>query len=30
MGSLGVDPGSFSWAKGAVGVVHRVRGTGGF
>ncbi|KAJ0424387.1 hypothetical protein BJY00DRAFT_276564 [Aspergillus carlsbadensis] len=30
VGSLGVDPGSFSWAKGAVGVVHRVRGTGGF
>ncbi|KAL2839945.1 hypothetical protein BJY01DRAFT_250211 [Aspergillus pseudoustus] len=30
LGSLGVDPGNFSWAKGAVGVVQRVRGTGGF
>ncbi|KAL4808296.1 hypothetical protein BDV18DRAFT_98068 [Aspergillus unguis] len=29
-GSLGLDPGRFSWAKGAVGVVQRVRGTGGF
>ncbi|RDW65924.1 IQ calmodulin-binding motif protein [Aspergillus mulundensis] len=29
-GSIGLDPGRFSWAKGAVGVVHRVRGTGGF
>ncbi|KAL3455359.1 hypothetical protein BJX64DRAFT_282124 [Aspergillus heterothallicus] len=30
LGSLGVNPGSFSWAKGAVGVIQRVRGTGGF
>ncbi|KAL6232585.1 hypothetical protein BDW75DRAFT_217392 [Aspergillus navahoensis] len=29
-GSIGLDPGRFSWAKGAVGVVNRVRGTGGF
>ncbi|KAL4779740.1 hypothetical protein BJX76DRAFT_339963 [Aspergillus varians] len=29
-GSIGLDPGRFSWAKGAVGVVQRVRGTGGF
>ncbi|KAL4798605.1 hypothetical protein BDV19DRAFT_356564 [Aspergillus venezuelensis] len=29
-GSLGLDPGKFSWARGAVGVVQRVRGTGGF
>ncbi|KAL2823875.1 hypothetical protein BDW59DRAFT_180433 [Aspergillus cavernicola] len=29
-GSLGIDPGKLSWAKGAVGVVHRVRGTGEF
>ncbi|KAL4913655.1 hypothetical protein BDW62DRAFT_220540 [Aspergillus aurantiobrunneus] len=29
-GSLGLDPGRFSWARGAVGVVHRVRGNGGF
>ncbi|KAL4742519.1 hypothetical protein BDV11DRAFT_202617 [Aspergillus similis] len=26
-GSIGLDPGRFAWAKGAVGVVHRVRGT---
>ncbi|KAL5049022.1 hypothetical protein BDW71DRAFT_177025 [Aspergillus fruticulosus] len=29
-GSIGLDPGRFSWAKGAVGVVNRVRGMGGF
>ncbi|KAL5337946.1 hypothetical protein BJX70DRAFT_220708 [Aspergillus crustosus] len=29
-GSLGLDPGKFSWARGAVGIVQRVRGTGGF
>ena len=29
-GALGLDPGKFSWARGAVGVVQRVRGTGGF
>ncbi|KKK19065.1 hypothetical protein ARAM_006082 [Aspergillus rambellii] len=29
-GSLGTDPGKFSWAKGAIGAVQRVRGVGGF
>jgi phosphatidylserine/phosphatidylglycerophosphate/cardiolipin synthase-like enzyme len=29
-GSIGIDPGSFSWAKGVVGAVKRVRGVGGF
>ena len=29
-GSIGVDPGKFSWAKGIVGAVQRVRGAGGF
>ncbi|KAL4881979.1 hypothetical protein BJY04DRAFT_227454 [Aspergillus karnatakaensis] len=29
-GALGMDPGRFSWARGAVGAVQRVRGTGGF
>ncbi|KAL3470020.1 hypothetical protein BJX99DRAFT_264619 [Aspergillus californicus] len=29
-GSIGIEPGRFSWAKGAVGVVNRARGTGGF
>ncbi|PYH94204.1 phospholipase D active site motif protein [Aspergillus ellipticus CBS 707.79] len=28
--SIGIDPGHFSWAKGAVGAVQRVRGAGGF
>ncbi|KAG9242849.1 iq calmodulin-binding motif protein [Calycina marina] len=27
---IGVDPGRFSWAKGFVGAVNRVRGTGDF
>jgi phosphatidylserine/phosphatidylglycerophosphate/cardiolipin synthase-like enzyme len=27
---IGVDPGRFSWVKGVVGAVNRVRGTGGF
>jgi phosphatidylserine/phosphatidylglycerophosphate/cardiolipin synthase-like enzyme len=27
---IGVDPGKFSWAKGFMGAVNRVRGTGGF
>lgn len=27
---IGVDPGRFSWAKGIVGAVNRVRGTGDF
>jgi phosphatidylserine/phosphatidylglycerophosphate/cardiolipin synthase-like enzyme len=29
-GAMGVDPGRFSWAKGIVGAVKRVQGTGGF
>ncbi|OAA66761.1 IQ calmodulin-binding motif protein [Niveomyces insectorum RCEF 264] len=29
-GTLGVDPGPFSWAKGIVGAIERVRGVGGF
>lgn len=29
-GSMGVDPGRFSWAKGLVGAVRRVQGKGGF
>jgi len=29
-GAIGVDPGKFSWAKGVVGAVQRVRGAGGF
>ena len=29
-GSIGVDPGGFSPAKGMVGEVNRMRGTGGF
>ena len=29
-GAMGVDPGRFSWAKGMVGAVKRVKGTGGF
>ncbi|KAJ3016279.1 hypothetical protein HKX48_004126 [Thoreauomyces humboldtii] len=29
-GSIGTDPGRFSWAKGLMGAVARVRGTGGF
>ncbi|KAE8149782.1 hypothetical protein BDV25DRAFT_155747 [Aspergillus avenaceus] len=29
-GSIGVNPGHFSWAKGVVGAVQRVRGAGGF
>lgn len=29
-GSIGVDPGRFSWAKGIIGAVQRVRGAGGF
>ncbi|KAI1853147.1 hypothetical protein JX266_001853 [Neoarthrinium moseri] len=29
-GATGVDPGHFSWAKGLVGAVKRVKGTGGF
>jgi phosphatidylserine/phosphatidylglycerophosphate/cardiolipin synthase-like enzyme len=29
-GVIGIDPGSFSWAKGIVGAVKRVQGTGGF
>lgn len=27
---IGVDPGKFSWMKGVMGAVNRVRGTGGF
>ncbi|OJJ76242.1 hypothetical protein ASPBRDRAFT_192399 [Aspergillus brasiliensis CBS 101740] len=30
VGSIGIDPGRFSWARGAVGAVQRVRGAGGF
>jgi len=29
-GALGTDVGKFSWAKGVVGAVNRVRGAGGF
>ncbi|CAL5871539.1 uncharacterized protein PFLUO_LOCUS5792 [Penicillium psychrofluorescens] len=29
-GSIGTDPGHFSWARGIVGAVQRVRGAGGF
>ncbi|KAJ5776625.1 uncharacterized protein N7511_001636 [Penicillium nucicola] len=29
-GSIGTNPGRFSWAKGVVGAVQRVRGVGGF
>lgn len=29
-GAIGVDPGKFSWAKGMIGAVQRVRGAGGF
>ncbi|KAK0715242.1 hypothetical protein B0H67DRAFT_237017 [Lasiosphaeris hirsuta] len=29
-GVIGVDPGKFSWAKGFVGAIKRVRGLGGF
>lgn len=29
-GSMGAVRGRFSWAKGAVGAVQRVRGVGGF
>ena len=29
-GAIGKDPGHFSWAKGIVGAVQRVRGVGGF
>ncbi|KAI0132618.1 hypothetical protein BJ170DRAFT_255175 [Xylariales sp. AK1849] len=29
-GAMGIDPGKFSWAKGLVGAVKRVQGTGGF
>ncbi|THX14416.1 hypothetical protein D6D17_03261 [Aureobasidium pullulans] len=29
-GAIGVDAGKFSWAKGVVGAVQRVRGAGGF
>lgn len=29
-GVIGVDPGRFSWVRGVVGAVNRVRGTGGF
>lgn len=29
-GSIGIDPGRFSWAKGVIGAVNRVRGVGGF
>lgn len=29
-GAIGVDPGRFSWMRGVVGAVKRVRGTGGF
>jgi phosphatidylserine/phosphatidylglycerophosphate/cardiolipin synthase-like enzyme len=27
---IGVNPGKFSWAKGFIGAIDRVRGTGGF
>lgn len=29
-GSIGINPGRFSWVKGIVGAVQRVRGAGGF
>ncbi|OOQ82719.1 phospholipase D active site protein motif protein [Penicillium brasilianum] len=29
-GSIGIDPGRFSWARGVIGAVKRVRGVGGF
>ena len=29
-GAIGKDPGHFSWAKGMMGAVQRVRGEGGF
>jgi phosphatidylserine/phosphatidylglycerophosphate/cardiolipin synthase-like enzyme len=29
-GAIGVDPGRFSWARGVVGAVKRLQGTGGF
>lgn len=29
-GAIGVDPGRFSWAKGFMGAIKRVQGTGGF
>ncbi|KAH9888164.1 IQ calmodulin-binding motif protein [Xylariomycetidae sp. FL2044] len=29
-GAMGVDPGRFSWARGFVGAIKRVQGTGGF
>ncbi|KUI56836.1 hypothetical protein VP1G_04219 [Cytospora mali] len=29
-GAIGIDPGKFSWARGFVGAVKRVQGTGGF
>ncbi|GLI81736.1 hypothetical protein PoHVEF18_010125 [Penicillium ochrochloron] len=29
-GSIGTDPGRFSWARGIIGAVKRVRGVGGF
>ncbi|KAH8678575.1 hypothetical protein BGZ60DRAFT_468049 [Tricladium varicosporioides] len=29
-GVIGVDPGRFSWAKGFIGAINRVRGTGDF
>ena len=29
-GAIGTDPGRFSWAKGIIGAIQRVRGAGGF
>ncbi|KAL9105390.1 MAG: hypothetical protein Q9227_009428 [Pyrenula ochraceoflavens] len=29
-GAVGINPGRFSWARGAIGAVQRVRGLGGF
>ena len=29
-GAIGIDPGRFSWARGVVGAVKRLQGTGGF
>jgi phosphatidylserine/phosphatidylglycerophosphate/cardiolipin synthase-like enzyme len=29
-GAIGVDPGRFAWARGVVGAVKRLQGTGGF
>ncbi|ORY65156.1 uncharacterized protein BCR38DRAFT_192318 [Pseudomassariella vexata] len=29
-GAIGADPGKFSWARGVVGAVKRLQGTGGF